>query len=136
MTLVSTTIRTPDNQRLILPNNKIWGDISRTLQPRISAVSTWFSVSDTTITSPTLNSLKDIVQSDKDVLGHPEAVVRIGNLGESSVDFFVRPWVKTIDYWEVRWRITRTVKERFDAEGIGIPFPQREIHIVDKPAPA
>jgi small conductance mechanosensitive channel len=78
--------------------------------------------------------LKDILKSDKDILRYPEPVIRIGNLGDSSVDFLVRPWVKTKDYWEVRWRITRAVKERFDAEDISIPFPQRDIHIVDKPA--
>ena len=55
--------------------------------------------------------------------------------GESSVDFIVRPWVRTADYWEVYWDITRKVKERFDAEGISIPFPQRDVHLIQE-APA
>ena len=56
-------------------------------------------------------------------------MIRLHLLNESSVDFIVRPWVKTDDYWDVYWDITREVKVRFDREGITIPFPQREIHI-------
>ena len=50
-------------------------------------------------------------------------------LGESSVDFAVRSWVRTDDYWNVYWDVTREVKLRFDAEGISIPFPQRDVHV-------
>ncbi|MFT6132626.1 MAG: small conductance mechanosensitive channel, partial [Shewanella sp.] len=63
---------------------------------------------------------------------HPEPIVKLHTLGESSVDFIVRPWVKPDDYWEVYWDITRAVKIRFDAEGISIPFPQRDVHIYQK----
>lgn len=137
MTLVSTTILTPDNQRLILPNNKIWGDIIKNItaenRRRIDMV---FGIGYEDNIAHAEKALKDIIHNEKDVLRSPEPVIRIGNLGDSSVDIFVRPWVKTKDYWEVRWRITRAVKERFDAEGISIPFPQRDIHIVDKPSPS
>jgi small conductance mechanosensitive channel len=63
------------------------------------------------------------------VLKDPEPVVKVHELGDSSVNFIVRPWVKTDNYWNVYWDITRTVKERFDAEGVTIPFPQRDIHM-------
>jgi small conductance mechanosensitive channel len=53
-------------------------------------------------------------------------------LGESSVDFVVRPWVSVDDYWEVYWDVTRTVKMRFDEEGVSIPFPQRDVHIFEE----
>ena len=59
----------------------------------------------------------------------PEPDIRLHTLGESSVDFIVRPWVRNNDYWTVYWDITREVKKRFDAEGISIPFPQRDVHI-------
>ena len=63
------------------------------------------------------------------ILSTPEPVVRLHELGDSSVNFVCRPWVYTTDYWEVYWDVTRQVKERFDAEGISIPFPQRDVHI-------
>jgi small conductance mechanosensitive channel len=63
------------------------------------------------------------------VLAEPEPVVRLHELADSSVNFICRPWVKTADYWTVYWDVTRTVKERFDAEDISIPFPQRDVHL-------
>ena len=56
-------------------------------------------------------------------------MIRLHELGDSSVNFIVRPWVKTEDYWETYWAITREVKMRFDEEGVSIPFPQRDVHL-------
>jgi small conductance mechanosensitive channel len=78
--------------------------------------------------------LKDILEAHEQVLDDPESIVKLHNLGESSVDFVVRPWVKTDDYWDVYWDITREVKMRFDAEGISIPFPQRDVHVIEEKA--
>jgi small-conductance mechanosensitive channel len=64
------------------------------------------------------------------VLKDPEPLVRVHELADSSVNFVCRPWVKTEDYWEAYWALTRTVKERFDREGISIPFPQRDVHVI------
>ncbi len=72
--------------------------------------------------------LEQLVQEHPKVLKHPEPTVKLHLLGESSVDFVVRPWVRPEDYWEVYWDITRAVKMRFDEEGISIPFPQRDVH--------
>jgi small-conductance mechanosensitive channel len=73
--------------------------------------------------------LSEIVKSHELVLDDPEPIIRLNNLGDSSVDFIARPWTKTDDYWTVYWDITREVKKRFDAEGISIPFPQRDVHL-------
>jgi small conductance mechanosensitive channel len=73
--------------------------------------------------------LKEIVESHDKVLAEPAPNIRLHKLGESSVNFVVRPWTKTPDYWEVYWDITREVKVRFDRDGISIPFPQRDVHI-------
>ena len=62
------------------------------------------------------------------MLDDPEPVVKLHNLGDSSVDFIVRPWCNPDDYWDVHWDITRAVKMCFDEEGISIPFPQRDVH--------
>ena len=73
--------------------------------------------------------LEEIVSSHELILKDPEPVVKLHELGDSSVNFVCRPWSKTEDYWTVYWDVTRTVKERFDAEGVSIPFPQRDVHI-------
>jgi small conductance mechanosensitive channel len=73
--------------------------------------------------------LSEIIESHEKVLEDPEPVIRLHTLGESSVDFIVRPWSNTADYWDVYWDVTREVKRRFDEEGISIPFPQRDVHI-------
>ena len=73
--------------------------------------------------------LREIVDANDKVLKDPEPVIRLHELGDSSVNFVVRPWSKTDDYWDVYWDITREVKRRFDEEGISIPFPQRDVHV-------
>lgn len=133
MSLVSTTIKTLDNQRLIIPNNKIWGDtinnITAEHQRRVD-MTFGISYSDNIELAETI--LKDIVTQHPKVQATPEPIVKLHTLGESSVDFIVRPWVKPDDYWDVYWDVTRAVKMRFDAEGISIPFPQRDVHIYQK----
>jgi small conductance mechanosensitive channel len=74
--------------------------------------------------------ISDILNSHKLILKDPVPLVKVHELGESSVNIAVRPWVKTADYWTVYWDINRTVKLRFDEQGISIPFPQRDVHII------
>jgi small-conductance mechanosensitive channel len=73
--------------------------------------------------------LEEILVKHAAVLKDPEPVVKVHELADSSVNFVVRPWVKTENYWDVYWDITRTVKERFDAEGVSIPFPQQDVYM-------
>jgi small conductance mechanosensitive channel len=130
MSLVSTSVLTVDNQKLVVPNNKIWGDVIRNVTAQNSRrIDMTFGIGYSDDIAHAERVLNEIVQSEERVLDDPEPVIRLHNLGESSVDFIVRPWVRTTDYWEVYWDITRKVKERFDAEGISIPFPQRDVHI-------
>jgi small conductance mechanosensitive channel len=130
MSLVSTTVLTPDNQMLLVPNKSIWGGVIRnvTAQPT-RRVDLTFGIGYGDDMAKAERILRDIIESHPLVLAEPAPVIRVHALGESSVDFIVRPWVKTSDYWGVYWDITRRVKERFDAEGVSIPFPQRDIHL-------
>ncbi|OXS02036.1 mechanosensitive ion channel family protein [Shewanella algae] len=129
MSLVSTTIKTLDNQRLIIPNNKIWGDtINNITAEHHRRVDMTFGISYSDNIEQAEAVLEQLVQEHPKVLKHPEPTVKLHLLGESSVDFVVRPWVRPEDYWEVYWDITRAVKMRFDEEGISIPFPQRDVH--------
>lgn len=137
MSLVNTTIKTFDNQVIIVPNSKIWGDIIKNItHERVRRVDMVFGIgySDDITLAETV--LADIVESHELVLKNPETIIKLHTLNTSSVDFIVRPWVKTEDYWDVYWDITREVKVRFDKEGLSIPFPQQDVHLhmVDKAA--
>ena len=130
MTLVSTTILTWDNQKLVVPNKKIWGEVIRNITAEATRrVDLQFGIGYSDDVDKAERVLNDIVAAHPLVLRHPEPVIRLHALGESSIDFVVRPWAKTGDYWTVYWDITREVKKRFDAQGISIPFPQRDVHI-------
>jgi small conductance mechanosensitive channel len=73
--------------------------------------------------------LTAIVGEDNRILKDPEPTIAVSALGDSSVNFVVRPWVMAADYWGVYFDLTEKIKKRFDAEGISIPFPQRDVHI-------
>ena len=134
MSIVNTTILTFDNQTIILPNNKIWGDVIRNVTAQsVRRIDLTFGISYTDDIPKTERVLQEILDNDDKVLKEPEPIVRLHELGDSSVNFVVRPWVNTDDYWDVYWRVTRAVKIRFDEEGISIPFPQRDVHVY-KPA--
>ena len=130
MSLVNTTILTLDNQTIIVPNGKIWGDVIKNVTAqKVRRVDMVFGISYTDDIPKTEKILQEIVDSHESVLSDPEPMIRVHELGDSSVNFIVRPWVKTDDYWETYWSITRSVKMRFDEEGVSIPFPQRDVHL-------
>jgi small conductance mechanosensitive channel len=135
MSFVSTTILTVDNQTLVVPNSKIWGDIIRNLTAEdIRRVDLVFGISYSDDIPKAETILDSILKDHDDILEDPASVVKLYNLGDSSVDFVVRPWCKTEKYWDVYWDVTREVKMRFDREGISIPFPQRDVHIYSQQA--
>ena len=130
MNLVSTTIKTFDNQIVIIPNGEIWGGvITNVTGSDTRRVDMKFGISYSDDIAKAAKILEEIVSNNELVLKDPEPVIRLHELGDSSVNFVCRPWAKTEDYWTVYWDVTRAVKERFDAEGVSIPFPQRDVHI-------
>ncbi|SFK81054.1 mechanosensitive ion channel family protein [Shimia haliotis] len=131
MSVVSTQIRTFDNQIIVVPNSKIWGDvITNVSAAKTRRVDLVFGIAYSDSAPEALEVLKSLVAADKRCLTDPEPAIFVGELGDSSVNLFCRPWVKTDDYWDVYWDLTGQVKERFDAEGISIPFPQRDVHLI------
>jgi len=129
MNLVSTTIVTFDNQTLVVPNSRIWGDVIKNVTAqKVRRVDLVFGIGYGDDIEHAERVLHEIVSANEKVLKKPEPNIRLHTLADSSVNFVVRPWTKTDDYWEVYWEITREVKVRFDAEGISIPFPQRDVH--------
>ncbi|USH03920.1 mechanosensitive ion channel [Grimontia kaedaensis] len=130
MSLVNTTIKTFDNQIIIVPNSRIWGDVIKNVtHERVRRVDMVFGVSYSDDIEFVEKVLTDIITSHPAVLRAPEPMIKLHVLNSSSVDFIVRPWVKTDDYWDVYWDVTREVKIRFDKEGISIPFPQQDVHL-------
>jgi small conductance mechanosensitive channel len=130
MSLVNTTIMTFDNQTLVVPNNKIWGDVIKNVtSQRTRRVDLVFGISYSDDIPRTEALLREILAADERVLTNPEPMVRLNELADSSVNFIVRPWVKTEDYWDVYWDVTREVKLRFDEADVSIPFPQTDVHL-------
>jgi len=130
MNLLSTQLRTPDNQLVIVPNNSVWGDVITNItgitQRRVDMV---FGIGYNDDIDKAQKILEGIVNGHELVLKEPAAIVKLHELADSSVNFICRPWVKPENYWNVYWDITREVKRRFDAEDVSIPFPQRDVHI-------
>lgn len=133
MNLNTTTIKTFDNQVVVVPNGSIWGNnIVNVTGSDTRRVDMTFGISYGDDIAKAQRILEDILRSHPLVLAEPAFNVKMHELADSSVNFICRPWTKTSDYWTVYWDVTRSVKERFDAEGVCIPFPQRDVHLFQK----
>ena len=129
MNLVNTTIITVENKVLIIPNSKIWGGVIMNVTgQQLRRTDMIYRVSYADDVDLVQSILEELVDADERWLDDPEPLVRLKQYSESSIDFMVRAYAKTDEYWEAVWALNKAVKKRFDAEGITIPFPQREVH--------
>jgi small conductance mechanosensitive channel len=130
VSIFSTLMRTGDNKTLIVPNGKIYGDVitnySTKETRRIDMV---FGIGYDDDIKKAKDLLVEILQQDERILEDPAPLVAVSELADSSVNFVVRPWVKSADYWSVRFDIHEKVKLRFDQESISIPYPQMDVHL-------
>ncbi|MCU0503281.1 MAG: mechanosensitive ion channel [Anaerolineae bacterium] len=126
----STVLVTGDNKEITIPNSQIQGNnlINYTRQGRLR-VDFVFSVSYADDLGKAKEVLREILTSDTRVLAEPAPTIFVQSLNEDGVSIAARPWVKPEDYWTLQWDIPERVKLRFDAEGITIPFPQRDVHL-------
>jgi small conductance mechanosensitive channel len=128
--IFSTKLRTGDNKLVIVPNNKITSNniinYSAKETRRIDMV---IGVSYQDDLARVKDVLQAILREDQRILEDPAPTIGVVTLGESSIDFVVRPWVKSADYWPTLYDLNQKIKETFDREGISIPFPQRDIHL-------
>jgi len=130
MSLVSTTIKTLDNRVVIVPNNTIWGGIITNITAsKTRRIDMIFGISYGDDIGKAEAILKQIADDHAMILADPQPIIEVHELGDSSVNFAYRPWVETVNYWTVYWDVMRTVKEKFDAANISIPFPQRDVHL-------
>ena len=130
MNLVSTTILTFDNQTLIVPNNKIWGDVIRNVtHQKTRRVDLVVRVSHEADLDAAESLLKEVIAGEARVLADPPPNIRLHEVGEYSYDFIVRPWVAREDYWDVYWDLTRDLQRRLAAAGLKPPHPRREVRV-------
>jgi small conductance mechanosensitive channel len=131
--IFSSVLRTGDNRELIIPNGAIYGGIITNYSARSTRrVDMVFGVAYDDDLKAAKELLRSIILADDRVLSDPEPVVAVSELADSSVNFIVRPWVKSADYWPVLWDTTEKVKLEFDAQGLSIPYPQMDIHMPEK----
>lgn len=128
--IFTTELSTPDNRKIIVPNGQMLSDaITNYSAHATRRVDLVVGVGYGDDIDTVRRVLEGVVADDARVLADPAPNIRIGSLGDSSVNWIVRPWVKAADYWDVYWEMTEEIKRRFDREGINIPFPQRDVHV-------
>ncbi|MEM1449751.1 MAG: mechanosensitive ion channel family protein [Planctomycetota bacterium] len=130
MTLVSTTLLTPDNQRLTIPNGAIWGSVIRNVTANTTRrIDEPFGIGYEDDIEKAEAVMLDVVKSMEHVQAEPAPQVLLMELADSSVNFTVRAWVPTGDYFGTVCELRRRMKMRFDQEGISIPYPQQDVHM-------
>jgi small conductance mechanosensitive channel len=128
--IFSTIMKTPDNKKIIVPNSNITGgNIVNYSAKETRRVDLVFGIGYDDDLKKAKQLLGQILQGDDRILKDPAPVVAVSELADSSVNFVVRPWVKSADYWGVYWDLTEKVKLTFDAESISIPYPQQDVHM-------
>jgi small conductance mechanosensitive channel len=130
ISIFTTTMTTPDNKEVIVPNGAILASNITNFSARPTRrVDMVFGISYDDDIRKAKQLLEEIIAADDRVLPEPAPVITLGELADSSVNFLVRPWVKAEDYWKLLWDTTEAVKLKFDEAGITIPYPQMDIHV-------
>lgn len=128
--IFQTIMKTPDNKLVIVPNAQITGGaITNYSAEPIRRVDLLIGISYDADLRKAKQILTDIIKQDSRVLAEPAPVIAVAALADSSVNIHLRPWVNSADYWGVYWDTLEKVKLTFDEQGIGIPFPQMDVHI-------
>jgi small conductance mechanosensitive channel len=128
--ILTTVLKTGDNKQIIVPNGQIMDSIitnySANDTRRVDMV---VGVSYDDDLDKVRDTIKELIAAEDRILDEPACTIAVSALADSSVNFVVRPWVKTSDYWGVMFDLTEAVKKRFDKEGITFPFPQQDVHV-------
>lgn len=126
----STQMRTPDNRTVIVPNSDIYsGKITNVTARETRRIDLIIGIGYDDDLRLAKTTLEGIVKADERVLDDPAPLIAVGELGGSSVDLLVRPWVKTSDYFATKCDLTERIKLALDDAGISIPYPQMDIHL-------
>jgi small conductance mechanosensitive channel len=133
--IFTTQLLTPDNKTIIVPNASLTaGNIVNWSSRGTRRVDMTFGIGYGDDIDKARRIIAEVLEKDARVLKDPTPTIAVSALAESSVDFSVRPWGKVSDYWDIYFDTLETVKKRFDAEGVSIPFPQRDVHVYEHKA--
>ncbi len=128
--ILTTVLKTGDNKQIIVPNGQIMDSIitnySANDKRRVDMV---VGVSYDDDLDKVRATLEELISAEDRILDEPAPTIAVSELADSSVNFVVRPWVNTADYWGVMFDMTEAIKKRFDKEGISFPFPQQDVHL-------
>ncbi|MDA0149941.1 small-conductance mechanosensitive channel MscS [Vibrio sp. LaRot3] len=128
--IFQTVLKTPDNKMVVVPNSGvIGGPITNYSRHETRRVDLTIGVSYSADLKLTKNVIREVLEKDERILKNPDIQIGVVALADSSVNFVVRPWCKTADYWDVYFDSTQAIKEALDEAGIEIPFPQMDVHL-------
>jgi small conductance mechanosensitive channel len=135
--LFATTLNTPDNVRIVVPNGAVYGNTIKNYaanDTRRNDMVVGISYDDDI--DQAVDVVREVLHNDPRVLPDPAPVVAVSGLGDSSVDIVVRPWCKKDDYWDLRFHLMQTLKEQLETAGCSIPYPQRDVHVFQPSSPS
>ena len=133
MQILTTILNTADNKKIIVPNSQIMNSVITNYSANdIRRVDMVIGVSYNDDLEKVRKTLQDLIATDKRILAEPATTIAVSELADSSVNFVVRPWVKSTDYWGVMFEMTEAIKKQFDKEGISFPYPQQDVHIYNQ----
>lgn len=128
--IFTTEMKTPDNKKIIVPNSSVLGGVitnySANETRRVDLV---IGIGYDDDIDKAKGVIEGLINADERILKDPAPLVAVSELADSSVNFVVRSWVNSADYWGVYFSLTEAVKKRFDQEGISIPYPQQDVHL-------
>lgn len=128
--IFTTTLTTPDNVGIVIPNTAVWGStIKNYAAQETRRLDLMVGISYGDDIGSAMDTIHRVLGADSRVLADPAPVVGAHELGDSSVNLVVRPWCRRDDYWQLRWDLTRALKEELERAGCTIPFPQRDVHL-------
>ncbi|REL24772.1 mechanosensitive ion channel family protein [Rhodohalobacter sp. SW132] len=131
--LFTTEMHSFDNIGITMPNSRVWGqEIQNLSKFENRRVDMEFGISYRDDMDKAIALIKEVLDADERVMAEPEPLIAVSELGDSSVMIRVRPWTETKNVWPLRYHITKSIKEKFDSNGVSIPFPQRDVHLFKK----
>ncbi len=131
--LFTTELHSFDNIGISMPNSKVWGtEIQNLSQFETRRVDMEIAISYGDNMDKAIDLIREVLAEDERILEEPEPLVAVSSLGNSSVEIRVRPWTETKNVWPLRYALTKRIKEKFDENGVTIPFPQRDVHLFQK----